>query len=103
MKNFVNYYLNSFGFIFHQYSGHSLSGEPENVDDDVVVLERVLFAEVAVIFGVPEARSTHMKSAVSFLENNHVVQVLGSHLILTGPVVLKFWKVEKLALYAEAQ
>ena len=37
------------------------------------------------------------------LENNHVVQVLESHLICTGPVVLKFWKVEKLALYAEAQ
>ena len=49
-----------------------MSGEPENVDDHVVVLERVLFAEIAVVFGVPEARGTHVKSAVSFLEDDHI-------------------------------
>ena len=45
----------------------SLSGEPEHVDDNIVVFKRVLFAEVAIIFGVPEARGTHVKSAVTFL------------------------------------
>ena len=50
----------------------SQSGEAKDVDNYIEILERVLFAKVAVVFGVPEARSTHVKSTVSFLKNNHV-------------------------------
>ena len=82
----------------------SLSGETEDVDDDVVVLEWVLFAEVAVVLGVPEAGGTHVKSAVALLENNHVrcelqifvnfLQQLDDHLrgIIT-PFLCLFWVV----------
>ena len=50
----------------------SLSSESENIDDDIVVLERILFAEVAIIFAVPEATCTHMEAAVTLLQDNHV-------------------------------
>ena len=59
-------------FIFSISCGDSLSGEPENIDDDIVVLEGILFAEVAIIFAVPEATCTHMEAAVTLLQDNHV-------------------------------
>ena len=82
----------------------SLSGEPENVDDDIVVLKGVLFAEVAVVLGVPEAGGAHVKSAVAFLENNHVrselqifvdfLQQLDDHLRgIVTPFLCLFWVV----------
>ena len=45
----------------------SLSGKTEYVDDDVVVLEGVLLAKIAVILGVPEAACAHVESAISLL------------------------------------
>ena len=53
-------------------SNNSLSGEPEDVDDDVVVLEGVLLAEITVVLAVPEAAGTHVESTVALLKNNHV-------------------------------
>ena len=50
----------------------SLSCESEDVNDDVVVLEGVLLAKIAVVLAVPEATGTHVESAVTLLENNHV-------------------------------
>ena len=50
----------------------SLSGKAENIDDDIVVLERILFTEIAVIFAVPEATCAHVESAVALLQDDHV-------------------------------
>ena len=50
----------------------SLSGETEDVDDHVVVFERVLLTKIAVVFAVPEATGTHVESTVALLQNYHV-------------------------------
>ena len=50
----------------------SLSRKPENIDDDIVVFERILLAEIAIIFAVPEATCTHVEAPVALLEDDHV-------------------------------
>ena len=54
----------------------SLSGETEDIDDDIVVLEGILLAKIAVIFTVPEATRTHMETTVTLLQNYHVCRKL---------------------------
>lgn len=49
-----------------------MSGEAKDVDDHVVVFERVLLAKIAIVFAVPEATGAHVESAVSLLKNYHV-------------------------------
>ena len=51
---------------------HSLSGKSEDVDYDVVILEWIFLAEVAVVLGVPEATCRHVETTVSFLQDDHV-------------------------------
>ena len=50
----------------------SLSCKPENIDDDVVIFERILLAEIAIVFAVPEATCTHVEATVALLEDDHV-------------------------------
>ena len=50
----------------------SLSGKPENIDNDVVVLEWVLLAKVSVILRVPEAACAHVETTISLLQDDHV-------------------------------
>ena len=50
----------------------SLPRKAEHVDDYIIVLEGVLFAEVTIVLGIPEAARTHVESAVPFLEDNHI-------------------------------
>ena len=49
-----------------------MSSKPKNVDDDVVVFEWVLLAEVSVVLGVPEAACAHVETAIALLQNDHV-------------------------------
>ena len=58
--------------LFIDLSYLSLSSEPENVDNDVVVLEWILLAKVSVILRVPEAACTHVETAISLLQDDHV-------------------------------
>ena len=57
---------------YYLYLSKSLSGEPKYINNHVVVLEWVLLAEVSVILGVPEAACAHVKSTISFLQNDHI-------------------------------
>ena len=50
----------------------SLSGKAENIDDDIVVFEGILLAEIAIVFAVPEATCAHVESAVALLQDDHV-------------------------------
>lgn len=50
----------------------SLSGEAKNIYNDIVVLERVLLTEIAIILRVPETACTHVEATVSLLEYNHI-------------------------------
>ena len=50
----------------------SLSRKPKNIDDDIVVFERILLAEIAIIFAVPEATCAHVETTVALLEDDHV-------------------------------
>jgi len=49
-----------------------LSGEAKDVDDHVIVFERVLLTKIAIVFAVPEATGTHVESTVALLQNYHV-------------------------------
>ena len=49
-----------------------MSSEPENINNDVVILEWVLLAKVSVILGVPEAACAHMETTISLLQDDHV-------------------------------
>ena len=51
---------------------HSLSSESEYVNNNIVVLEGVFFAEIAIVLAVPETTGAHMKSTVALLQNYHV-------------------------------
>ena len=62
------YYIN----IIIVFLIYSLSCEPENINDHIVIFKWIFFAKVSIIFGVPETACTHMKTAVSFLQNNHI-------------------------------
>ena len=49
-----------------------MSCETEHIDNYVVVLEWVLLAKVSIILGVPEATSTHVETAISLLQDDHI-------------------------------
>ncbi len=48
----------------------SVARDAEEVADDVEVLEVVLFVEVSVMFGFPEATCAHVQTWFSFLQAN---------------------------------
>ena len=48
----------------------SVARDAEEVADDVEVLKVILFVEVAVVFGFPEATRAHVQTRLSFLEAN---------------------------------
>ena len=51
---------------------YSLSSKTEHVDDDIVVLERILLAEIAIIFAIPKATGRHVEPTITLLQDNHV-------------------------------
>ena len=50
----------------------SLSGETEDIDDNVIVFERILLAKITIIFTVPEATCAHVETAIALLQNYHI-------------------------------
>ena len=53
-------------------SGRSLPCEAEHIDDDIIVFEWVLLAEVTVVLRIPEAAGAHVEARVAALQDNHV-------------------------------
>ena len=50
----------------------SLSGKTEYINDDIIILEWIFLTEITIIFAVPEAARTHVKSTITLLQNYHV-------------------------------
>ena len=53
-------------------SDSSLPCEAEYIDDDIIVFEWVLLAEVSVVLRVPEAAGAHVEAGVAALQDDHV-------------------------------